>query len=244
MASSKYVTYIGCCPHHDLRVSDASLSGLELSDSDTGASISFTPVFAKTTTSYAASVAYSVDQITVDAPPSDPTSTVEYLNASDTEIRDADPATESREVALSVGDNTIKVKVTAKDGTTTRTYTLKVARTAASAEASLTDLALSYRLAVDTAGTIDLTPAFASGTVEYSAEVGNRIHRVTVTPTRASDLATVAYLDTSNRPIPERPHHAGPPGGAGGGAEHLQRQGAGREPDHHQDLHHVAHLRC
>ena len=54
--------------------------------------------------------------------------TVQYLDSSDTAIADADALTTGQQVNLLVGENTIKVKVTADNGTTTKTYTVKVTR--------------------------------------------------------------------------------------------------------------------
>ena len=53
-----------------------------------------------------------------------------YLNASDTALTDADVAKDDFQVALAVGANTIKVKVTAEDGDTIETYTVVVTRAA------------------------------------------------------------------------------------------------------------------
>ncbi len=59
---------------------------------------------------------------------SDTDASVEYLDASDATITDADGMTTGQQVALDVGANTIKVKVTAEDAMTTQTYTVTVNR--------------------------------------------------------------------------------------------------------------------
>ena len=87
------------------------------------------PSFHRVTTSYAVSVGGALSRITVAATASDAANaTVEYLNAGDTTLEDADLNTDGQQVDLAVGANTIKVKVTAEDDVTTRTYTLVVTR--------------------------------------------------------------------------------------------------------------------
>lgn len=83
-----------------------------------------TPAFASGTTSYTASVANSVNSITV-------TPTVNESNA--TIAVNGSPATSgsASSIPLSVGNNTITVVVTAQDGTTAKTYTLAVTRAVA-----------------------------------------------------------------------------------------------------------------
>ena len=138
---------------------DATLSGLTLSDVNFG-------TFASSTTSYTASVAYSVSQTTV-------TPTVNHAGARYLiklgGVTDADGT-----VSLSVGNNVITIEVTAEDTTTTQTYTVTVTRAApASTDATLKALSLSG-LSLGT---------FASGTTSYSAQVANSVSQTTVTPT-------------------------------------------------------------
>ena len=102
---------------------NADLSGLSLSAG------TLEPAFHRVTTSYAASAPSAVSTITVTAPASDAgQATVEFLDASDETLADADLNTAGHQVALAPGENTIKIKVTAEDGATTRTYTLVVTR--------------------------------------------------------------------------------------------------------------------
>ena len=93
--------------------SDATLSGLTLSDVDFG-------TFASGTTSYTASVANGVKQTTV-------TPTVNHSGASYV-IRLGGVEDTDGTVSLSVGSNVITVEVTAEDGNTTQTYTVTVTR--------------------------------------------------------------------------------------------------------------------
>ena len=107
---------------------DATLSGLALKNAADGSSITLTPsTFVSTTKSYTADVANDVDQITVE-PTSDHNATFAYLNASDTALVDADSVEDGFQVDLLEGENTVKVKVTAEDDTTTDTYTVVVTR--------------------------------------------------------------------------------------------------------------------
>ena len=138
--------------------SDATLSGLTLSDINFG-------TFASGTTSYTAQVANTVSQTTV-------TPTVNDSGASYViklgGVTDADGV-----VALSVGSNVITVEVTAEDDSTTLTYTVTVTRTTPSTDATLSALTLS---------SVDFG-TFAAGTTSYSAQAANSVTQMTVTPT-------------------------------------------------------------
>ena len=105
---------------------DATLSDLELQDGDSN-TVSLTPPFASTSTSYTASVANGVDEITI-KPTSNSSATFAYLDGSDMALTDADAMEDDFQASLSTGANTIKVKVTAQDSVTTRTYTVAVRR--------------------------------------------------------------------------------------------------------------------
>ena len=101
---------------------DAGLSGLSLSVG------TLDPAFDTATASYTATVANGVSSITVTPTKSDANATLAYRDANDAELDDADGNTPGRQAALRVGENTIKVRVTAEDATTTRTYTIVVTR--------------------------------------------------------------------------------------------------------------------
>ena len=98
---------------------DATLSGLTLSDIDFGA-------FASGTTSYTASVANSVSQTTVTPTVNDSGATYVIKLGG---VTDADGV-----IALSVGSNVVTVVVTAEDGSATQTYTVTVSREGLSTE--------------------------------------------------------------------------------------------------------------
>ena len=167
---------------------DATLSDLTLSDG------TLNPAFAPATLIYTAAVAESVSQITVTPTPNDSNATVAYLDGSDSALTDAHTDT-GFQVALNVGANTIKVKVTAEDTTTTRTYTVEVTRDALRA--------LTLR---DGVNIVSLQPNFASTIQSYTASVPAGVTRVTV---RASleGGASVGYLDASDMTLTDADRH-------------------------------------
>ena len=146
---------------------DASLSALSLSG------VTLTPAFASGTIAYTASVGHAVTETTVSATAVAVAAFEVKLNG----VVDQDGV-----VGLSVGsDNVIAVVVTAGDGETTQTYTVTVTR-AGSSDASLSALSLSG---------VTLTPAFASGTIAYTASVANSVTETTVTATARDENASV-----------------------------------------------------
>ena len=138
---------------------DATLSGLSLSDVNFG-------TFASGTTSYSASVANSVSQTTVTPTVNDSEATYVIKLGG---VTDTDGV-----VSLSVGSNVLTVEVTAEDDSTTRTYTVTATRAAPpSTDATLKALSLSG-LSLGT---------FAAGTTSYTAQVAYSVSQTTVTPT-------------------------------------------------------------
>ena len=105
---------------------DATLSELALSANN--APVVLSPDFVPDSTRYTASVAPEVDKITVALTPTHPRAHVAYLDTSEAEIPDADPGKGGHQIALTVGETTIKGRVTAEDGTATATYTVVVSR--------------------------------------------------------------------------------------------------------------------
>ena len=107
---------------------DATLSGLALKNAADDSAITLSPsTFVSTTTSYTADVANDVDEITVLPTVNESNATYEIQDGDGTALVDADSAT-GFQVALSEGENTVKVEVTAEDGNTTETYTVVVTR--------------------------------------------------------------------------------------------------------------------
>ena len=161
--------------------SDATLSALTLSDG------MLSPSFASNVTDYTASAANTASRITVTAARSDSAADIDYLDGDGDELTDLDPGTDGHQVDLEVGENVIQVKLTAEDGTTTKTYRVTVTRAAQSnTDATLSALTLSK-------GT--LSPSFASDVTDYTASVGDSASRIAVTAAKSDSAAEIAYLD-------------------------------------------------
>ena len=111
--------------------SDATLSGLTVTG---GGSDLVT--FASGTKTYTAMVASDVAEVTVTPTTTDTGATVAYLDGDDATITDAGTDA-GHQVTLAVGDNVIKVKVTAEDGNATDTYTVTVSRAEAASTCTL-----------------------------------------------------------------------------------------------------------
>ena len=125
------------------QTNDANLSALTIDDGTTRFVTVISPSFNPSAPAYRSIAASLVDQITVEGIANNTDgATVSYLDENDQERSDADTEEEGFQVDLAVGDNTIKVKVTAADASTTRIYTLSVARDEilASPEALLSNL--------------------------------------------------------------------------------------------------------
>ena len=104
---------------------DATLSAMALKDPRDNA-VALDPTFAAATTSYTATVPYSVSRIKVEPTTSHSNATIAYLDDRNATLTDANTRTSVFDLDLSVGENVVKVKVTAEDGTTTETYTVRI----------------------------------------------------------------------------------------------------------------------
>ena len=168
---------------------DATLSGLAPSAG------TLDPVFASGTTSYTASVPYATTDITVTPTATDPNASI---TVNTVPVTSGSP---SGAISLSVGANPISIVVTAEDAITTETYTLTVTRETPNVD--LSGL-------VPSAGT--LIPAFASGTISYTAAVPSAATDITVTPTAVNPSATITVNGnpvTSGNPSDPIPLSAG-----------------------------------
>ena len=123
--SSTAATAQGTINNDDLATlsTDATLSGLSL-----GTGVTLSPAFASGKDTYTASVANSVDEVTVTPTTNHASATVEILDTDDLALTDADSTEDGFQVALSVGSTQFGVLVTAEDGTTTKFYTVTVTR--------------------------------------------------------------------------------------------------------------------
>ena len=113
---------------------DATLSALVVTYGSSEVPLS--PFFAPGTTSYTASVANAVAEVTVTPTTTHAEATIEYFDGDDVTLTDAGAAA-GHQVAVVEGDNVIEMKVTAEDTTTTETYTVTVTRLAAGVEGNL-----------------------------------------------------------------------------------------------------------
>ena len=112
-----------------VQANDANLSALSMDDGNSTIRTSYSPRFDPSMTSYTSTAAYLIDQITINASPANADGAeVAYLDGDDQLLTDADADTEGFQIDLEVGANTIGVRVTAENGTTTRTYTMVVTR--------------------------------------------------------------------------------------------------------------------
>ena len=149
------------------------------------------PAFDSATTSYTASVAHTVTQVTLAASPSDPDAyLVEYLDSSAVAVVDADGNDgNGLQAALVAGDNMFKVKVTAEDRSTTEVYTVTITQ-------QLSDVATLSTLVIrDSAstGTFSRTLSTSCSTCAYAVPVAADVEQLTITPTPTDADATVSY---------------------------------------------------
>ena len=107
---------------------DPTLSQLTLSPG------TLSPTFSSTTTRYSADLGYGIEQVTISPAVNSDNSDVKFLDDSNNDLADASASDDGHQVALDVGDNTVRVKVTAEDGVTTKTYTIVADPTKARSE--------------------------------------------------------------------------------------------------------------
>ena len=179
---------------------DATLSALSL-----GAGVTLSPTFASGTTTYTASVANGVDEVTVTPTTTDPEATYEYLDSSDSALADADTNTAGHQVALSVGDTVFKVKVTAEDGTTTQTYTVTVTQAAG---ATMPTLSIADASGAEDAG-VEFTATLTAGvsakvtaTWTASIESGDTAVAADLATTKTGDVEFEADAETTTFTVP------------------------------------------
>lgn len=138
-----------------------------------------TPAFDPTVENYSLAVANDIGAVTV-------TPTASHADAG---IRvndlDAVSGTPSPAVSLSVGSNTVALRVTSASGAQSRTYSIVVNRSApeASSDAGLSALAVS-------SGT--LAPGFSASTYTYAVNLPSDVTSIRMTPTPSHPAATVA----------------------------------------------------
>ena len=112
---------------------NANLSALGLSNG------ALSPSFNSSTISYTANVANAVSNITATPTKSDANATIQ-VRVNGGSYANVVSGSPSSSQSLNVGSNIIDVKVTAQDGTTIKTYTITVSRSAGTAQLSVTAL--------------------------------------------------------------------------------------------------------
>jgi uncharacterized repeat protein (TIGR02543 family) len=146
---------------------DANLSSLSVSDGW------MDPVFAPYITIYTMTVPYTTASLTVSAAVAD--------------VGKASLVLPANPVNLNPGENTLRVRVTAEDGTTTREYRITVTRTPLSANSNLGSLSVS---------TGALSPAFSANTTAYT---------VLVPAVTGSITLSAAAADTGKATVDQSP---------------------------------------
>ena len=149
--------------------SNAGLANLTINNG------SLTPGFVQGTNNYTANVANGISSISFTPSVSDTTATVTVNGVA------VAFGASSVNLPLNVGVNTITTVVTAQDGVTTNTYTTAVTR-AASSNAGLANLTINNG---------SLTPGFAQGTNNYTANVANGISSISFAPSVSDTTETV-----------------------------------------------------
>lgn len=134
-----------------------------------------TPAFSADVTEYTASVDYTDTTFDLSLAPSSSKAKC-YVNGQEV-------TSGSVSVPLNIGENTVTVSVKAEDGLVS-TYTIKITRVAAASNPDLQTLTLSSGI---------LNPAYAAGTLNYTASVlyGVSSVDVTVVPVEATSTMTI-----------------------------------------------------
>ena len=182
---------------------DATLSGLTATQA-TSSSGPFTTLtigtFASATTSYTATVANSVTHVKLTPTVNDSGATVGVRKGSSGSFTAVTSGSASAAIALSVGANTLVVRVTAEDTTTTKDYTVTVTRAAVlSSNANLSALTASSSTSSSGSFTNFSIGTFSASTTNYSATVANDQTHVKLTPTVAdTGKATVSVRKGSS----------------------------------------------
>ncbi len=189
---------IGTSCAQQTRSTNANLSGLTAgsSTSSTGTLTNFSiGTFGATTTTYTASVANDQTHVKL-TPTVDDTgkATVGVRKGTSGAFTPVTSGSASGAIALTVGANTLVVRVTAEDTTTTKDYTVTVTRRAAQTLSTNADLSgLTAGSATSSTGTFTnfSIGTFGATTTTYTASVANDRTHVKLTPTVADTGATV-----------------------------------------------------
>lgn len=133
------------------------------------------PVFSSATRNYTASVSHETTSILANWATLHP-SAVAQVRFNTGNFSTTPGGTNSGNFALAVGNNTISIRVTAQDGTSSGNHTLRVVR-ALSSDTTLSSLSL---------GAGAFTPAFSSSTSNYSLSIPNLISATSINATKVT----------------------------------------------------------
>ena len=180
---------------------DATLRALVVNDGSTD--LTLTPDFAPDEYDYtASSVVNAVDEVTVTAKKNDAGARIEYRDASDMPLDDADSAA-GHQVAVAEGDTVIKVRVTAEDRMTVQDYTVTVNRSAlptlSVADASAVEgSAVTFTVTLSKAATQNLTATWTA-----SLEMGDTAAAADFTdlPAATGTVTVIAGRRTATFPV-------------------------------------------
>ena len=167
---------------------EARLSGLQVSNG------TFSPAFDKDKYVYDVAVAPTISQVTISPTAVDgDDATIEYLTANGNTQADADTTEPDFQRNLLVGNNVTKIKVTAEDGVTTKTYTLTILRQSTDADLSLVQIDGSAP-----------TPRFHEDTTTYTKAVPLATTQVTISAFGKNNQQTIEFLDESDNTLTDQ----------------------------------------
>lgn len=162
---------------------NANLSAVSLTEAapSSGTSISFSPTFDASKTEYTATVASTVTAISIVATRQGSYSSFVYQDGNGTALAS------NTNIALVPGTNTVKVFVTAEDGTTTKTYTFTIVRRI---DNNLTALSVSG---------YSLDQVFSATTLAYNVYLPAGLNSATLSATAATGSTAIytSAVDTS-----------------------------------------------
>ena len=168
---------------------DAMLARLAVSHGAPAAPVALTPLFSSDVTGYRGAPDNAVARVTVDYATRQAGATVVVEDGSGATLADADADAPGHQVDLAPGENSVRIAVTAPNGTDRADYTLRLTRRlAARLEAlSITD---------PEGRPLALAPPFAPDILRYRAPAPHAATRVTVRAAGAAGaLATVSPPD-------------------------------------------------
>ena len=154
----------------------------------------FSPAFDSDTYVYDVAVGPTISQVSILPIAADgDDATIEYLTDNGNTQADADTTEPDFQRNLLVGNNVTKIKVTAEDGVTTKTYELTIIRQSTNADLSLVEIDGSA-----------LTPRFDEDTLTYTKAVPLATTQVTIQAHEKNNQQTIEFLDESDNTLTDQ----------------------------------------